>query len=593
MIINHLVLTALSIALASAQLQSPFKANKLPFKKVYHSNDPKDRLIKRDDYESLDLRHIGVLYTAEIQIGSDETEIEVIVDTGSADLWVIDSDAAVCELSYDEIEANSFSSASAKFMDKIAPPSQELLDGLSEFGFALDGEISQYLADKSGRVSKREENQQDFNINRDEPVCEQFGSFDSSSSDTFQSNNSAFGIAYLDGTTANGTWVRDTVRIGDFAISQQSFALVNITDNYMGILGLGPATQQTTNSNPIAANRFTYDGVVDSLRSQGFINSASFSVYLSPDEDNEHDEFSDGEILFGAIDRAKIDGPFRLFPYVNPYKPVYPDQYTSYVTVSTIAVSSSDETLIIERRPRLALIDTGATFSYLPTYPLIRLAFSIHGGFEYVSQLGLFVIRTSSLSVARNKVIEFKFGEDVVIQSPVSDHLLDVSGLFTDGQQYSALTVRESLDGLSILGDTFIKSAYLFFDNENSQLGIGQINVTDDEDIEVVGDFTIERDPAYSSTWSSDLPHETPTRALSTASGGGLGTGINTATSRASSRSTSGSTSRTSSTSGSASGTSSGASSATQNDETSTDLGAPAASLSATPCLFAILLLML
>ncbi|ANZ73441.1 BA75_01154T0 [Komagataella pastoris] len=514
MLVIRLAFLCLGVNLAAAQPNSPFKANKLPFKKVHYSSNPSDRLIKRDNYEKLDLRHLGVLYTAEIEIGSRKTEIEVIVDTGSADLWVIDSNAAVCDSSYLEIQEGT-SGSTLSYTESVAPPSSKLLECFEELGIVIDDKISKKF--QENRLFKRADTL-NFDVDLNKPICDQFGSFNPDSSSTFRSNGSAFSIRYLDTSFANGLWVRDTIHIGDFKIDQQSFALVNVTNNYMGILGLGPSTQQTTNSDSVD-NSYTYLGVLDSLRAEGFINSASYSVYLAPDGKTDDADHDDGEILFGAIDEAKIKGQLKLFPYVNPYKSLYPDQYASYITVSSIAVSSYFGSRFIERIPQLALLDTGATFSYLPTYTLIRLAYTIHPSFEYVRQLGLFVIESHLLTSQKQHTIDFRFGEDVLIRSNVSDHLLDVSRFFTSGQ-YLALTIHESVDGLFILGDTFIKSTYLFFDNENSELGIGQIRITDEEDIQEVGEFTLERDPGYSSTWSI-YSYETSLDPLSTGTGTG------------------------------------------------------------------------
>ncbi|CAH2446552.1 Aspartic proteinase [Komagataella phaffii CBS 7435] len=416
-------------------------------------------------------------------------------------------------LSYLEIQGTSVSTLSQTA--NVTPLSGKLLNGLQEIGIVTDGKISKKF--QENHLLKRNE-ALNFDVDLNKPICDQFGSFNPQSSRTFQSNDTAFSIRYLDNSFANGSWVRDTVYVGDFEIDQQSFALVDITNNYMGILGLGPSSQQTTNSDP-TDNSFTYLGILDSLRAQGFINSASYSVYLAPDGKTDDTDHDDGEILFGAIDEAKINGQLKLFPYVNPYKSVYPDQYASYITVSSITVASYFSSRLVERIPQLALLDTGATFSYLPTYTLIRLAYAIHPGFEYVRQLGLFIIESNVLSSARQSTIDFRFGKDVVIRSNVSDHLLDVSQYFTSGH-YLALTIHESVDGLLILGDTFIKSTYLFFDNDNSELGIGQIKITNDEDIQEVGEFTLERDSDYSSTWSI-YSYETSLDPLSTGTGTG------------------------------------------------------------------------
>lgn len=80
-------------------------------------------------------------------------------------------------------------------------------------------------------------------------------------------------------------------------MSDFTIGLVNETDRYMGVLGIG-------------YNDTTYSNLPDRLQKQGLINSTAYSIWV------DDEQASSGNLLFGAIDTTKFDGSLtRLSSY--------------------------------------------------------------------------------------------------------------------------------------------------------------------------------------------------------------------------------------------------------------------------------------
>ena len=121
--------------------------------------------------------------------------------------------------------------------------------------------------------------------------CKSAGSYSPASSRTSQNLNTRFEIKYGDGSYAKGKLYKDTVGIGGVSVRDQLFANVWSTSARKGILGIGFQSEAT---------EFDYDNLPISLRNQGIIGKAAYSLN-SP-------EASTGQIIFGGIDKAKYSG---------------------------------------------------------------------------------------------------------------------------------------------------------------------------------------------------------------------------------------------------------------------------------------------
>jgi hypothetical protein len=107
---------------------------------------------------------------------------------------------------------------------------------------------------------------------------------DSSSSSSYDFDN-----YYSDGSYAEGKFFNDSIALGDVSFDNFTVGLVNYTDRYIGVLGLG-------------YNDTAHSTFADRLVAEGLINSTTYSIWV------DDAQASSGNILFGAIDTTKFEG---------------------------------------------------------------------------------------------------------------------------------------------------------------------------------------------------------------------------------------------------------------------------------------------
>lgn len=135
--------------------------------------------------------------------------------------------------------------------------------------------------------------------------------FDSSSSKTYKNLNSLFGIGYVDGTGASGSFFTDALTIGNITLSNQQIGLAVNTTLGTGILGLGFSNDESVCHTEPCNN--TYPSFMDQLVAQGKIPSRAYSLYL------DDRQSSTGSILFGGVDTHKYTGNLITVPMLpNP-----------------------------------------------------------------------------------------------------------------------------------------------------------------------------------------------------------------------------------------------------------------------------------
>lgn len=136
---------------------------------------------------------------------------------------------------------------------------------------------------------------------------------DSSSS---YSSSYDFSHGYDDGSYAYGDYFNDSIALGDVSLDVFTLGLVNDTDRYIGMLGLG-------------YNDSVHSTFTDRLVSEGLINSTTYSIWV------DDSEASSGNILFGAIDTTKFEGSlFRVASYYSGYQML--------MTISSINATTQD-----------------------------------------------------------------------------------------------------------------------------------------------------------------------------------------------------------------------------------------------------------
>lgn len=410
------------------------------------NNHFKRNLAKRDNdgTVSLALDNMFTYYNVSIEVGTPPQKMNVLVDTGSSDLWVIDKNNKYCASSQSQL------SSSSNYID-----------------------------------------------------CSQSGVFDHSASSTFHKNNSDFFIKYGDGTVAEGDWATDTLAISGVTIKNMSFGLGTSTNSSVSILGIGYALGEA--SAALDNNPYTYLNFPLRLVQQGAISIPAYSLYLN-------DIYAKtGSVLFGGVDHAKYQGTLAKVPILPTSKDsstpvafmVALDSLVFNYQSSSSKVSSS-ETL---SQPIYALLDSGTSMTYLPN-SLARSVIVDQFEGVYVSQLGYYV---QSCNIQGNLTYDFSGAK---ISVPFSNVLFplqrkDGQPLTTSkGQPICAIGILPFESPFALLGDTFLRNAYVVYDLQNNEIALAQAlpNATDSNIEKIVSSIpSATRAPLYSSTVSGPI----------------------------------------------------------------------------------------
>ncbi|TLS21937.1 uncharacterized protein PpBr36_09425 [Pyricularia pennisetigena] len=385
------------------------------------SEAPHPHLGKRSTFvESIANNITGGGYYLDVKIGTPGQDARMILDTGSSDAWVVSSRADLC--------------GNTRLQ--------------RQYG---DSCSTTYNETKSSSYSLKERN--------------------------------GFQIRYLDGSAARGDYVKDDFTIGETTIKGLQIGVASTTVRSTGILGVGFSSH--------VAAKVPYPNFMDELVAQKIIQAKAYSLWL-----NDRRSPS-GRILFGGVDTAKFIGALKVIPLI-------PDITTKNITSFTVALSGFEIELSNKTKTKIdmrstsnpALLDSGTTLSYLPV-SMAQKVFGMFGAVEDKNVTGLTYISCDYLHKEKDMVMSFTFAKDGgTIRVPVYEMVLDVVrnldgfrtppglpfkdvclfGIQSTGQfaqQYNSL---EGAD-FTLLGDTFLRSAYVVYDLDHNEIGIAQANL--------------------------------------------------------------------------------------------------------------------
>ncbi|ODV94933.1 hypothetical protein PACTADRAFT_27622, partial [Pachysolen tannophilus NRRL Y-2460] len=384
-------------------------------------------------------------YLANVTVGTPAQSLAVLIDTGSSDLWVMGNQNPYCEPS-----STSSVSASAT-------------NAYSSAEATID--------------------------------CSLYGTFDKSKSSTYKSNGTTFYIEYGDGSTAQGTWGTDEFTIAGITIHNQSLAVANKTDASISILGIGYVGLESTEQSTTTED-YTYPNLPVKLVEQGIINKNAYSLYLNtPDS-------SSGIILFGGVDHDKYTGSLETVQVVNQYlyegvlQPI-----TLAVTLSAITVNST----VVSNLPAVALLDSGTTAIYAPVTVFMAINQALGG--TYNSEYGVYTSECVKEDDTTQATFDFTGAKINVslydLQVPISEL---TTGTSSSRKGTCVIEIFASSDSSYILGDAFLRSAYVVYDLDDYQISLAQSNPNStSENIEVIKSSVPSATSAsdYSATWTT------------------------------------------------------------------------------------------
>ncbi|KAK4124815.1 acid protease [Parathielavia appendiculata] len=390
-------------------------------------------LARRGTYSEQLINNIsGGGYYVQVKVGTPGQTLTMLLDTGSSDAWVLGHDADLC--------------------------TDEELQGL--YGMTCTDTYNPSESSSNKLVKK-----------------------------------DGFKITYLDGGTAAGDYISDDFSVGGTTVKSLQMAYVTKAVRGTGILGLGFSISER------AATK--YPNIIDEMANQGLIGCKGYSLYLN---DRRTDS---GSILFGGIDTDKFIGPLEILPLHKPPGGNYSSfevNFTSITVSYTNGTQLSIPTTILDH-PAPAVLDSGTTLSYLPD-GMVQPIYSALGTI-YDPDLRMTLIDCVYLTTEPQLHLAFTFTPTLTITVPIWELILDIlppnytpstspkqpppqtrpsktcvfgiqsTALFTqtgtlesDSKSQSPSTVN-----FTLLGDTFLRSAYVVYDLTHYQIGLAQANL--------------------------------------------------------------------------------------------------------------------
>lgn len=296
-------------------------------------------------------------------------------------------------------------------------------------------------------------------------LCSESGTYDPNESSTSQLISSDFNISYVDGSGALGEYRSDTLSIGGQELEDLQFGLGLISSSPEGILGIGyPINEVQVNRN----NKEAYPNLPEAMVDANLIQSSAYSLWL------DDLESSTGSILFGGIDTQKFQGELSTLPIQEEYGQIR----EFLITLSSIALTQNGQsnTFNSEDLPLPVLLDSGSSLTYLPDsltwdiYNALEVTFDESEGGAYCDCRLADTDNTLDFTFSEPK-ISVPMRELAINPGPQED---GSNATFADGRPLCIFGILPAFTNTAVLGDTFIRSAYVVYDLSNNEISIAQ-----------------------------------------------------------------------------------------------------------------------
>ncbi|KAL9048935.1 MAG: hypothetical protein Q9162_007476 [Coniocarpon cinnabarinum] len=309
----------------------------------------------------------------------------------------------------------------------------------------------------------------------------QGGAFDPSRSSSYHVvDQGGFSIQYVDNSYSQGDYFTDDITVGGVTINGQEMGLATDTSIGTGILGVGftadesiCAQNQASPSSGSGRCR-TYPSIIDSMVNQSKINTPAYSLWLNDLEANT------GSILFGGVDTAQYSGDLVTLPILRDEDSASFTSFSVAWTGFSIGTPKGEETNFVPANfAYQAILDSGTSIALFPD-DLANQLYTQYGA-QYSGEIGAYVA-PCYLQTA-NATLDFQFGGagGPTIRVPVSEFLLDLTkqGLpyapkFSNGHTACMLGFQAAQGQPILLGDTFLRSAYVVYDLDNREISIAE-----------------------------------------------------------------------------------------------------------------------
>ena len=286
-------------------------------------------------------------------------------------------------------------------------------------------------------------------------LCSNSGAYDANASSTYSYVNSLFNISYIDGSSALGDYATDTFAFGGQTIKDLQFGIGYRSSSQESIMGIGYAVNEVQVAR---AGGKPYANLPALLAKDGVTNTNAYSLWL-----NDLDA-STGSILFGGVDTAKYSGQLSKLPIIQEE-----GVFVEFIIALTGLGQNGEPGSIFNNQTVAVLLDSGSSLTYLPD----NIVSSLYTEFKasYDSGQGAAFV---DCNLANKKAsLDFTFTSPTI--SVALNELVVVSG-YQRGKPICILGIAPAGDSTSVLGDTFLRSAYVVYDLDNNQIAMAPTN---------------------------------------------------------------------------------------------------------------------
>ncbi|KAJ5545358.1 hypothetical protein N7535_006253 [Penicillium sp. DV-2018c] len=302
--------------------------------------------------------------------------------------------------------------------------------------------------------------------------CSETGTYNPSRSSSFSFVNSDFNITYADGSNAVGEYVTDTLTIGGTTLQDFQFGIGLSSSSAEGVLGIG----YVVNEVQVGRNgESPYANLPQAMVDKGIIQSNAYSLWLNDLDANR------GSILFGGVNTKRFHGTLQTVP-IQKVGGVH-SEFIIALTEFAITRSSKTKSFSPSSIPAGVLLDSGSSLTYLPDTLVQEIYDDLGAVFDPESGTGYIECSLAGKGIT----LSFTFSS-ATIDVDIGEMTIDVGGLFfRNGQRACIFGISPAGGSTAVLGDTFLRSAYVVYDLANNEISLAntKFNSTEDDILEI------------------------------------------------------------------------------------------------------------
>jgi hypothetical protein len=228
-----------------------------------------------------------------------------------------------------------------------------------------------------------------------------------------------------------------------------------------GVLGIG----YTSNEVQSGQNGDTaYNNLPKAMVQKGLIKSNAYSLWL-----NDLDA-STGSILFGGVNTEKYHGSLETLPVIK-VGGVY-SEFIIALTGVSVSTTSKTHKYTSTALPAGVLLDSGSSLTYLPD----AITQDIYDALDvtYDSSNGIGIVPCSLAEKDVNVTYTFSSPK---ISVAVSELVLNMGDYrYNNGERACIFGIAPAGSSTAVLGDTFLRSAYVVYDLANNEISLANTN---------------------------------------------------------------------------------------------------------------------